>query len=97
MLKRKTQHRKRIEIRISRTAELCCLCLAVSSPEKDPLCRCEDRLAASLWPGALRALERTYCSDPSGRFIARINGTHSLVRAGRMPSRDPEEPNRTVP
>jgi methyltransferase (TIGR00027 family) len=49
---------KRIEAQISRTAEICCLCRGVSSLEKDPLFRSDDRLAVSLMPDFLRILVR---------------------------------------
>lgn len=49
---------KRMATRISRTAEICCLCRAGSSLEKDPLYRSGDALAVSLMPGILRYLVR---------------------------------------
>jgi methyltransferase (TIGR00027 family) len=49
---------KRIETRISRTAELCCFCRGVSALEKDPLYRSDDGIALSLMPGFLRLLVR---------------------------------------
>jgi methyltransferase (TIGR00027 family) len=48
--------RKRIETKTSRTAEWTCLCRAISSLEKDPCYRSDDRVAPSLLPHFLRLL-----------------------------------------
>ena len=48
--------RKRIETKTSRTAELCCLCRAISSLEKDHCYRSDDRVALSLLPDFMRFL-----------------------------------------
>lgn len=48
--------KKRIETKISRTAEWMCLCRAISSLEKDPCYRSDDRIAPSLLPDFLRLL-----------------------------------------
>jgi methyltransferase (TIGR00027 family) len=48
--------KKRIESKTSRTAELMCLCRAISSLEKDPCYRSDDRVALSLLPDFLRLL-----------------------------------------
>jgi methyltransferase (TIGR00027 family) len=47
---------KRIETKISRTAELMCLCRAISSLETDPYYRSDDRVALSLLPDFLKLL-----------------------------------------
>jgi methyltransferase (TIGR00027 family) len=59
---------KRIETQTSRTAEICCLCRAVSALEKDPLFRSGDRLAVSLMPDFLRILVRI---PGAGRLLVR--------------------------
>ncbi|MBN1437962.1 MAG: SAM-dependent methyltransferase [Anaerolineales bacterium] len=61
-------HQKRIETKISRTAELCCLCRAVSALEKDPLFRSGDRIAVSILPDFMRALVRI---PGAGRLLVR--------------------------
>ena len=48
--------KRRIETKTSRTAEWTCLCRAISSLEKDPCYRSDDRLAVSLLPHFLRVL-----------------------------------------
>jgi methyltransferase (TIGR00027 family) len=48
--------KKRIETKTSRTAEWMCLCRAISSLEKDPCYRSDDRVALSLLPDFLRLL-----------------------------------------
>jgi len=48
--------KRRIETKTSRTAEWMCLCRAISSLEKDPCYRSDDRVALSLLPGFLRLL-----------------------------------------
>jgi len=48
--------KKRIETKTSRTAELMCLCRAISSLEKDRCYRSDDRVALSLLPDFLRFL-----------------------------------------
>ncbi|MBN1615087.1 MAG: SAM-dependent methyltransferase [Deltaproteobacteria bacterium] len=49
---------RRIETKISRTAELMCLCRAISSLERNPYYRSEDQTALSLLPGFLNSLIR---------------------------------------
>ena len=48
--------KRRIETKTSRTAELCCLCRAISSLEKDHYYRSDDRVALSLLPDFMRLL-----------------------------------------
>jgi len=48
--------KKRIETKTSRTAELMCLCRAISSLEKDRCYRSDDRVSISLLPDFMRLL-----------------------------------------
>ena len=60
--------KRRIETKTSRTAEMTCLCRAVSSLEKDPFYRSGDQIARDLLPGFLRAWVRI---PHAGRLLVR--------------------------
>lgn len=61
--------KKRIETTTSRTAKWTCLCRAISSLEKNPCYRCDDRIALSLLPGFMQLLIRI---PYTGRLFLRI-------------------------
>jgi methyltransferase (TIGR00027 family) len=60
---------KRIEVKTSRTAEWTCMCRAISSLEKSPFYKSDDRLATALLPYFLMLLIRV---PFAGRLMLRI-------------------------